>query len=390
MKYIIYFGLCLLFSLIFEKIMKKINFPYVTGYLIAGIIIGPYALNIISLDFINDIELLNDIALSFIALSIGAEFKLSFLKKIGKAPIIIAIFEALITTIVIDIILIIFKVEIPLALSLGAIGSATASAATIMIIKQYNAKGSLSELILSVVALDDAVALIIFGISITIIEVITQNKNVSLLISFLNPIKEIILALLLGSFLAVFLIILNKFFKEKTSKTILIIIFVLFSLGISRTINVPDLISTMVMAAIFINFSNDANKTLNVIDQMTPPLLIMFFFLSGAYLDLSKILGVGVIGIIYLIFRVLGKVSGAIVGGIVAKKDFQTTKNLGFSLIPQAGIALGLATTMGNLLPNYADSIKTVILSSTIIFELIGPLVTKYILIKTKNIDIIK
>lgn len=378
-------ALCL--SLLSSKVMKKIHFPDVTGYLIIGLIAGPYCLKVIPLNFIENIDLLSEIALGFIALSIGAEFKLEYLKKVGKAPVVIAILEGFMAVIVVDVALVSFGVDLPFALCLGAIAAATAPAATLMIIRQYKAKGPLTETLLPVVAIDDAVALIAFGLSTAIAKTISSNTDVSLFLSLLKPISEILCSFLLGTFLGIIYALLTKWFTGRGNRLSITIAMTLLGLGISDSFGLSNLLTIMMMSSIYVNLSKEYEKVFTIVDRMTPPLFMLFFFFSGAHLDLSIIPNVGIIGLIYLTFRVFGKMLGAYLGCKINNCPKQVSKYLGLTLTPQAGVAIGLATTALTVVPEHGSQIRTIILCSTVIYELVGPLLTKIALKKANEIN---
>lgn len=379
-------ALALILALLSSKLMKLIHFPDVTGYLLVGLLVGPYCLNLIPFEFVEHISLLSEIALGFIALSIGAEFKLSFLMKVGKAPVIIAILEGLMAVVVVDIALIVFGVDLAFALCLGAIAAATAPAATLMIIRQYKASGPLTQTLLPVVAIDDAVALIIFGISVALAKSLGSNDT-SFIQSIIHPITEIVLSLLLGVGLGLIYSRLTKWFKGRGNRLAITICMVLLALGISDTFHLSSLLTVMMMSAVYVNLSPEYTKVFEIVDRMTPPLFMMFFFFSGTHLDLTIIPKVGVIGLIYLIFRVVGKVLGSYLGCRMCKCEPNVSKYLGFTLVPQAGVAIGLATTALTVVPQFGTEIRTIILCSTVVYELVGPLITKTALKKAGEIQ---
>lgn len=379
--------IAIMISLFSSKLMKLVHFPNVTGYLISGLLIGPYCLKLLPLNFVESLNPLAEIALGFIALSIGAEFKLSFLKEVGKTPIIIAILEGLMAVIVVDTVLIASGFDVAFSLCLGAIASATAPAATLMIIKQYNAKGPVTKTLLPVVALDDAVALIAFGLSTAIAKSISSPEQTSILLSLIKPISEIFLSLLIGSLLGVIYAYLTKLFTGRGNRLSITIAMIFLANGLSTYLNLSSLLTIMMMSAVYINISPVYEQIFNITDRLTPPLFMLFFFFSGAELNISIIAKVGLIGIIYLICRVIGKVIGAAIGCKICKTEPTVTKYLGWTLIPQAGVAIGLATTAMTVVPEHGAMIRTVVLCSTVIYELIGPLVTKTALIKAKEIN---
>ncbi len=379
-------ALCFFIALLSSKLMKLIHFPNVTGYLIAGLIIGPYCLKILPLNFVESMNPLANIALGFIALSIGAEFKLSFLKEVGKTPVIIAILEGLFAVIIVDIALICFGFDLPFALCLGAIAAATAPAATLMIIKQYNAKGPVTKTLLPVVALDDAVALIVFGLSTAIAKSLTNPQQTSILMSLIKPISEILLSLLIGALLGLLYSYLTKLFTGRGNRLSITIAMIFLANGLSDYLHLSSLLTIMMMSAVYINISPVYEPIFNIIDRLTPPLFMLFFFFSGAELNIGIISQVGLIGLIYLVFRVIGKVVGASIGCKICKCEPTVTKYLGWTLVPQAGVAIGLATTAMTIVPEHGAMIRTIILCSTVIYELIGPLMTKVALKKAQEI----
>lgn len=379
-------ALAIVLALLSSKLMKAIRFPNVTGYLLVGLIVGPYCLNLIPLQFTEQIGLLSEIALGFIALSIGAEFKLSYLKKVGKSPVIIAFLEGFMAVIVVDAALIFLKVNIPFALCLGAIAAATAPAATLMIIRQYNAKGPLTETLLPVVAIDDAVALIAFGLSTAIAKVLMQGQGGSFVASLIKPIFEIILSFGLGAVLGIIYAMLTKWFTGRGNRLSVTIGMLLICLGVSDTFGLSSLLCVMMMSAVYVNISSEYTKVFEIVDRMTPPLFMLFFFFSGAELNLGILPQVGFIGIVYLLFRVFGKVFGAWLGCKICKTKESVSKYLGLTLLPQAGVAIGLATTALTIIPQFGTKIRTIILCSTVIYELVGPLITKIALKKAHEI----
>lgn len=379
-------ALAIVLALLSSKLMKAIRFPNVTGYLLVGLIVGPYCLNLIPLQFTEQIGLLSEIALGFIALSIGAEFKLSYLKKVGKSPVIIAFLEGFMAVIVVDAALIFLKVNIPFALCLGAIAAATAPAATLMIIKQYKAKGPLTETLLPVVAIDDAVALIAFGLSTAIAKVLMQGQSGLFVASLIKPIFEIILSFGLGAVLGIIYAMLTKWFTGRGNRLSVTIGMLLICLGVSDTFGLSSLLCVMMMSAVYVNISSEYTKVFEIVDRMTPPLFMLFFFFSGAELNLGILPQVGFIGIVYLLFRVFGKVFGAWLGCKICKTKESVSKYLGLTLIPQAGVAIGLATTALTIVPQFGTKIRTIILCSTVIYELVGPLITKIALKKAYEI----
>ncbi|NLY71272.1 MAG: cation:proton antiporter [Clostridiales bacterium] len=381
-----YLALVLFSGLIFGRLVKLIKLPNVTGYLIAGLLIGPYLLNLVPLKVTNQLGLISEMALAFIAFSIGSEFKISYLKKVGLTPIIIAIFEALTASIVVTVVLLLFKFDIKIALLLGAIAAATAPAATIMVVKQYNAKGPVTETLLSVVALDDAVALIAFGFAMAIVNSMLYPNEVSVIISILSPFIEIIGSILLGFVLGVLFTIPLRYFKKDSNRLIITTAFVFLGSSLATMLGLSSLLLCMSMGAMLINISHSSNSILKLVDTVTPPIFLMFFVVSGMELDVAIIPKIGLIGTIYVICRVIGKVSGASAGATIMKAPTPVKKYLGLTLVPQAGVAIGLSLVAANAVPDLGQTIRPVILCATLIYELVGPAITKFSLEKAGEI----
>lgn len=380
-------AIALLLGLLSSKVMKKIKLPNVTGYLLIGLITGPYCLKLLSLEVINQFSIIPEIALGFIAFSIGAEFKLSYLKKVGKAPIIIAFTEAVGAVLIVDFILIITGNDLAFSLVLGAIAAATAPAATLMVVRQYKAKGPVTNTLLPVVAIDDAMALMVFGLSIAVAKAIDSNNSISLFSTILRPVLEIFGALIFGAILGIVLKFLTNWFTGRGTRLSCTIAMVSLCLGISNLLGFSALLACMAMSAVYVNISNVSDKVFEQVDRMTPPIFILFFFLSGANLDINVLPTVGVIGILYVIFRVIGKLIGAAFGAKISNSEPTVKKYLGYTLIPQAGVAIGLAGIATTVVPEYGIEIQTIILCATVIYELFGPVITKLALKKAGEIQ---
>ncbi|MDD3429694.1 MAG: cation:proton antiporter [Oscillospiraceae bacterium] len=382
----VYLACVLLGGLLFGKIAKKFKLPNVTGYLVGGLLLGPSVLNLLPAQAIEGMAIVSDIALGFIAFSIGSEFKFSYFKRVGFTPIVIALLEALCAVFFVIAALVLVGSSLPYAIVLGAIAAATAPAATVMVIKQYKAKGPVTETLLSVVALDDAVALIAFGFAVTIAKVITSTEKVSLVMSVISPLIEVITSLAIGVALGMLLTFFLRFFKSRANRLTMAIAFTLLAVGISNLCNVSALLTCMAVGAAFINLSSQAPDVMRLCEGFTPPIFLMFFFLSGAELNLSVVPTIGLVGIVYIVVRVVGKMFGAWLGATVMKAPQSVCRYLGPALIPQAGVAIGLSFVAQSVVPEYAASIRAVVLCGTLIYELIGPAVAKATLKKAGEI----
>jgi len=374
MSILFYVGLMLLCGLLGGRLAKLAGLPNVTGYLVAGLVIGPYVLGIVHTETTGDISVISEMALGFIALSIGAEFELSYFREVGKAPVIIAILEGLFATVFVFAALLVLGFDPSISIILGAIASATAPAATIMVIRQYRAHGPVTKTLLSVVALDDAVALIAFGFAVAVTKSLNGNSE-NILMTILDPFITLVLSLVIGAVSAVLLLIPLRFFKKESNRLCAVVGFVFITLAVADYAGASSLLACM--GAVFVNISSEASLVLKIADNVTPPIFMLFFVLSGARLDITLIPSIGIIGTVYIIMRVLGKFFGAWLGAVLCRTHEAVKKNLGWTLVPQAGVAIGLTLVADQVVPEYAGRIRAVILCATLIYELTGPVISK-------------
>ena len=396
--YLICLASALIGGLMLSRLTKLLNLPAVTAYLVAGLLLGPFALgrlNIPGLGFrtLEQVELMGIVtqtALGFIAFTIGNEFRLSQLKAMGSSAIIIGILQAVITTIVVDIVLIALHlcfpeiISISCTITLGAIASATAPAATLMVVRQYKADGPLTRLLMLVVAIDDAVGLLLFSVSFGIATALAHGQ-VSVLAVVVEPILEIVLSLGLGSLMGWLLNWVEQFFHSRSKRMTISVAFVLLTVGLSSvTFEVGSvhcgfslLLVCMMTGTIFCNICATSEELMERVDNWVMPLNVLFFVISGAELDL-EILSHPVtiiVGIIYILARSAGKYYGAAISCKLTKQSKPITDNLGITLLPQAGVALGMALTAATL-PDGALA-RNVVLFAVLVYELIGPALTK-------------
>lgn len=379
-------ALMLLSGLLFGRLAKVLKFPNVTGYLIAGLLLGPSLLNLIPSSMVDGFGIIADIALAFIAFSIGSEFKLSYYKKVGIAPVIIACCEALGAIFIVTLVLILCGFDVKLSIMLGAIAAATAPAQTIMVINQYKAKGTLTSLLLSVVAIDDAVALIGFGFATTIVKVMSSTTNTNILVSVFNPILEILISVIIGLVLALLMKLVLRWFKKVSNRECIIIAFVLLTYWFAESLHGSSLLACMSLGAVLVNIYSETDSIMKIVDYFTPAIFMIFFVISGAGFEISALPSIGVIGILYVVLRVIGKIGGAWLGGKLTKQENKVCKYLGPTLMPQAGVALGLIVIAGKMVPDYASQIRVIILCSTFIYSIIGPIAAKIALEKSGEI----
>lgn len=381
-----YLAILLFCGLIFAKLIRLLKLPDVTGYLIGGLLIGPSVLGLLTPEAVTGLSLVSEVALGFIAFSIGGEFKLSYFKRVGLTPVVIAIFESFMAVGFVVAGLLAAGQTLPFSLVLGAIAAATAPAATIMVIRQYRAEGPVTETLLSVVAIDDATALVAFGLCVAAAQALTSTGSVSLGWSIAKPVLEILAALGVGAVLGIAFTLMLRFFKIPSNRMILTIAFVLLSGAVASALNLSALLLTMAMGAVFANFCKNSAEIVGLADRVTPPIFMMFFVVSGAGLNLAILPSVGLIGIIYIVLRVVGKLAGAWTGATVMKAAPSIRRWLGPALLPQAGVAIGLTVVAKTVVPQYAEAIRAVILCGTLVYELVGPAVSKWTLQKAGEI----
>jgi len=382
-------------GLLSTRIMKLVKMPNVTGYLIAGIIIGPCVFGLISHEQLSGVfKVITDVALAFIAFSIGVEFKLSHFKQIGKSVLIITIAQAITTAILVDIVLITLAlttefVSLPVAICLGAIATATAPAATLMVVRQYKAKGPVTDTLLPVVAFDDAIGLMVFSVSLAIAKVFENGSAITVQAILLEPLLEIVLSLAIGGAIGFILGLSMKLFKSRSNRLVGCITAIIAGCGLTLIpgLHLSSLLVCMMIGAVYCNMFPDNEKIMDLCDRWTAPLFMLFFVISGAELDIFNIVNVGIVGIIYIVVRSIGKITGAMWGAGVVKAEPNIRKFLGFTLLPQAGVAIGMAALCNNAMPGTtAAQITTVVLCATLIYELVGPVVTKLALSKAGEI----
>lgn len=392
-------SVALLAGLLMTRLFKPFKLPSVTAYLIAGVLIGPYCLGAFgfngigfnSADSVSRLSLVSEVALGFIAFSIGNEFRLEELKKTGKQAFVIGIFQALAATLMVDIALIGIHIAMPdviskaQALTLGAIATATAPAATLMVVRQYKANGPLTKLLLPIVALDDAVGLIVFAVSFGIAKTLVSG-TVDVISILVNPIIEIVCSLLLGAVMGVILTLLEKLFNSNTNRLNLTIAAVFLTASISMLefsiggihIHFSSLLTCMMLGTIFCNICPLSHDLMGASDKWTSPLFALFFVISGAELELSVFtsLSIVLIGVVYIITRCIGKYIGTFISAKATKCSPQICQYLGITLFPQAGVALGMCTTAMQL-GSEGALIRNITLFAVLVYELFGPVFTR-------------
>lgn len=380
-------SLSMIVGLLMTRVMKKINLPNVTGYLIAGLIAGPYCLHIFTAENLDTMTVLTDAALGFIAFSIGGEFKLSSLKMLGAKIFIITVFEAVGASVLVATVLLLMGFNTPLALVLGAIASATAPAATLMVVRQYKASGPVTSTLLPVVAIDDAVCLMLFSILSSAARAIESGNGFDFKETLLMPVLEIICSLVIGFAVGLILSVATRFFKSRANRISLTVTAVFLGVGLANLMGLSSLLLCMSVGAALANFCKETNALLEGTDRWTPPLFMLFFIISGAQFNFSILPQVGLVGVMYIVLRSAGKYFGAMAGCAIAKTGKNVRKYLGITLLPQAGVAIGMAQLSLTVVPEYGEQIRAVVLCATLVYELFGPLLTKKALTKAGEIQ---
>ena len=416
MELLLSLSIAIFAGLMLSRLAKLLSLPAVTAYLVAGILVGPFCLGAFGVEGLGftseenleSLSVISDVALGFIAFAIGNEFRLSQLKSIGKQATVIGIFQAVFTTLVVDVALIAFSLirpdvlPLPAAIILGAVASATAPAATLMVVRQYKAKGPVTDTLLPVVALDDAVGLVLFSVSFGVAKslMIGSTDIVSIIV---EPLIEVLLSIALGTLMGYLFTFFERFFHSRSKRLSMSVAFVFLTVALSMLkfevfgihIAFSSLLACMMLGTIFCNICDFSENLMDRLDRWTAPIFILFFVISGAELDLSVLSNVMIIliGLVYIVSRCLGKYFGASISSKMSNAPDTVYKYLGITLFPQAGVALGMAIkTMEycSTIPN-ADAIGTlvqnIILFSVLIYELVGPFLTKIALTKAGEID---
>ena len=401
--------LALFAGLMLSRLTKKFNLPSVTAYLVAGILIGPFCIGALgieglgfnSLEQVQGYKLLSEVALGFIAFTMGNEFRLEALKHVGRKAIIIAVFQAVVATVFVDLALYgvhrLMPDKLPLSavITLGAIATATAPAATLMVVKQYKADGPLTKMLLPVVALDDVVGLVVFAISFGISKSL-ELHHLDVASIVIDPILEVIGSLLLGGLIGWAFHFMEQFFHSRTKRMSISVMFIFlavalsqlkFDLGANITLAFSPLLVCMAVGTVFCNLCDFSEELMDRVDRWTGPLMVLFFVLSGCDLDFVVFSdwAIIVVGLVYIIFRSIGKIYGANLSAKMTHCDPMIQKYLGITLLPQAGVSLGMSLT-AMVLPVAGPIIRNVALFAVLIYELVGPLLTRIALQKAGEI----
>ena len=409
MEALLAIGIAMFAGLFLSRLTSKLNLPDVTSYLVAGLLVGPLCmgrlgvpgLGLTTFEAVEELGLLNDVALGFIAFSIGSEFRVSSLRKIGRQATVVAIFQALVATLFVDVALLLLhlvlgdKLPVSTCILLGAIATATAPAATLMVVNQYKARGPLTDMLLPVVALDDAVGLIVFAVSNGIAKALVSG-TISVVSVLVNPILEIILSVGLGMALGWIFSEVEIYFNSNSKRLSLAVAFVVLCTAISKLhfnlgevhIGFSSLLVTMMCATVFCNLCDFSEQIMYQVDRWTAPIYVLFFVLSGSELDLTVFADLAVvgIGIVYILTRSAGKISGANVSARMTRCPESVCKYLGITLLPQAGVALGMSVMVAAEFGAEGSLVRNIVLFSVLVYELVGPTLTRIALTKAGDI----
>ena len=410
MQVLLLIAVALFSGLLMTRLFVKFHLPDVTAYLVAGVLIGPCVLGRFGFGFqtfeqVDSLSLISDVALGFIAFAIGHEFRLSALKQTGRQATIIGILQAVVATAVVDIALIIFHflrpdlLSLPVAITLGAIAAATAPAATLMVVRQYKAKGPVTDVLLPVVALDDAVGLVIFAVSFGVAQAM-KNGNTNIAALIIEPLAEVVLSIGFGALSGVILTCLERYFHSRRNRNSLIVGSVILTVAVSQlkipvgqfTFGFSSLLVCMMLGTVFCNFCPLSEELMDRADRWSGPAITLFFVLSGSALqfDVFGEPAVILIGVIYILARSIGKMFGARWSATLAKSPATVRKYLGITLLPQAGVALGMCATAYRVLGGAEGTlIRNIVLFGVLIYELFGPSLTKMALTKAGDIQAI-
>ena len=401
MNTILCLAVAMAIGLAFTRLAKLINLPNVTAYLVAGLAMH-YLVKLAGVTSFDNLDIINDVALGFIAFSIGSSFKLKHIKEIGKSVVVITVCQALFTALVVDLALIglalLGQMHISTAICLGAIATATAPAATLMVVRQYKARGIVTDTLLPVVAFDDAIGLIVFAISLALAKTFASGNPINVMDILVIPLLEIVASLGIGALIGTILAFVAKVFKSRANRISLCVVAVFAGVGLSNVFGegfqLSDLLTCMAIGVMYVNINKESGAIMDIMDRWTAPLFMLFFIISGSELDLTIIPSVGLVGVVYIVVRSLGKYFGARIGARLVRADHNVQKYLGLTLLPQAGVAIGMAQKVA-LTPELKSAglstiIVTVTLCATLVYEIVGPLITKWALERAGEIEIPK
>ena len=390
MNTILCLGIVLVGALVAEKIISYLKIPAITSYILLGILLGPYALNVTGGGLIASSGLLSNIVLGFIAFHIGKNFSVEHFKRIGKAVLSVSI-SVTVTTLICVTVGIYYVAHQPfhIALLFGAISTATAPATTMMVIRQYKARGMFTDVLLGTVAIDDAWGIMIFSVSLAIAQVLQvgQFSEWIIMAVTIKAAAKIFLSVILGSIMAIIASRISGYLKRREDVLTFILGAILINTGVALYFHMSPLLSNMFFGAMLVNIEKTSFKFFESVNSVDWPLYVMFYVLAGANLDIGLLGSLGLIGSVYIISRIIGRIGGAYAGAVIAGTEQSIRRYMGLALMAQAGVAIGLAMMAKASLPHTGGAILNTIIATTVVYEIFGPIAARYALLKAKDIN---
>jgi Kef-type K+ transport system membrane component KefB len=377
-------------ALLFASLIKRLELPEVSAFLLLGILLGPHSLNLVAEHIYDLSDPISLFALGIIAFMLGEELSLKNLEKTGKTILWISIFETIgVCVVVTAVIYFVLHQPFYMAILLGAIATATDPAATMLVVRQYRAKGIFTNTLLGIVAIDDVWGIITFAVCLSIAELAYMPEAYTSILSpeVIHPLIEIPASLILGAVVAFALSRVSHYFNGGANLLVLVLSCIFVLIGVCLSLDLSVLLANIALGVTLVNIDSDPKKFFDTLREAASPIFIMFFVLAGAHFDVMAFMALGGVGLAYIICRAAGKTLSALPGGYFAGADAKTTKYMGFALLPQAGVALGMALVAKNHFPDVADTIFTIAIATTVVFEIIGPICTRYALSKAGEID---
>ena len=390
MNTILCLGIVLVGALVAEKIISYLKIPAITSYILLGILLGPYALNVTGGGLIASSELLSNIVLGFIAFHIGKNFSVEHFKRIGKAVLSVSITVTVATLICVTVgIYYVAHQPFHIALLFGAISTATAPATTMMVIRQYKARGMFTDVLLGTVAIDDAWGIMIFSVSLAIAQVLQvgQFSEWIIMAVTIKAAAKIFLSVILGSIMAIIASRISGYLKRREDVLTFILGAILINTGVALYFHMSPLLSNMFFGAMLVNIEKTSFKFFESVNSVDWPLYVMFYVLAGANLDIGLLGSLGLIGSVYIISRIIGRIGGAYAGAVIAGTEQSIRRYMGLALMAQAGVAIGLAMMAKASLPHTGGAILNTIIATTVVYEIFGPIAARYALLKAKDIN---
>lgn len=388
MEVLLKLAIVVVVGMIGGKIATKFKLPSVSGYLVAGLFLGPSFFDLVTKTDSVNFEIISELALSFIAFSIGSEFVYSEIKKMGKNVVVITLLEVIgAIAVVFSVMYFVFNQDFALSIVIASMSAATAPAATLMVMKQYRAHGPVTKTLLPVVALDDVFGIIAFGIALAVAKMSLNTSGSSSVMMFFEPVIEIVGSIGLGVLIGVVLAVVAKKQQTKDDLQIVSITAIALATGLSNWLGLSSLLTNIVVGTVLVNLLKHSGRVFGSVNDFVPIFYVLFFTLAGASLDLSILVSVGSMGIAYIFARGIGKYLGTFMGASIVKAPDTVRKYLGFALLPQGGISIGLSVIVRQQLPQYATMITTIIMFSVLVYETSGPIFAKIAISKAKEIN---